>query len=111
MTLILLADCTPWSGARTISDKSGSPQCAMHHVTLITSTVFRVPDGTLFDEFPDYAQIRLCFPNLLEEGCVLKRSVDFPQPIKATYCPKCEEEADKLRAESDRHHKSLHLSR
>ena len=111
IALLLLADCTPWSGPRTIADKSNAQLCAMHHIALVTGTAFTVPDGTLFHEHPDFAKIRLCFPNLLEEGCVLKRSADFPQPIKVTYCPRCEEEADKLRAESDRFYKSLHLAR
>jgi hypothetical protein len=106
----LLADCAPWQGPRTIL-RSGARHCAMHHVALITHTVFTVTPGTLFHEFPDFAKIRKCFPNLLEEGYVRKRSTDFPEAEKATYCPRCEAEADKLRAESNRHYKSLQLPR
>jgi hypothetical protein len=102
----LVADCTPWQGPRTIASRSGAPHCAMHHIALITHRVFTVTPGTLFHEFPDFAKIRMCFPNPLDEGYVRKRTTDFPKAEKATYCPKCEAEADKARAESNRHYKS-----
>jgi hypothetical protein len=50
----------------------------------------------------------MCFPNLLDEGYVRTRTTDFPEAEKATYCPKCEAEADKLRAIATTNHVSRH---
>jgi hypothetical protein len=91
------ADCAPWHGDRTIRQK-GKILCAMHHVSLVKATAFTVPKETIFDEYAVYANIRDCFPNLLDAGVTLTRSSDFPRSIKISYCPKCEEQADKKRA-------------
>ncbi len=77
---------------------SGGWVCCVHRAPLVTTRGFSPRYGLIVDATEAEYQASLKWPNFLKAGWELKWSKEISTPTTLMYCPKCQDELQRVQA-------------